>query len=190
MAYLFILISLVAIWQLWLRYRRSERLESLSDRSTIELRELKRLFTNRHLIISHLADSLPKSFDPNFGRKKLREMGQDAATSLSNIDPQNPSANKILEFTLREREFIQVTRKLVDCIATDSSVNRIHLVASCIEGLQKTNAQIGNCTSIYNTSAIAYRSLHEASLLKAHRPTDQFAIINIEDWTNDRSLAL
>ena len=185
MLYLFIFVAVVAIWQLLMRFQRSRQLELLSDRSTRELRELKQQLTNRHLIVSHLVDLLPESFDLRFERQKLREVGQEAKSSLSDIDPQNPCATKISEFALLEHGFISVARDLVDSIASDSSVSQIHLVASCLEGLQKANAQINACKSIYNMSAIAYQGIRRSSVLKDFGTNERFVIVDLGDWMID-----
>ena len=74
MAYLCIFFAVIAVWQLGIRYHRAQRLKELSKRSTAEFGELKRQLTNRHVIVTHLADSIPKSFDPKFERQRLREI--------------------------------------------------------------------------------------------------------------------
>jgi hypothetical protein len=181
MEYLCLLFAVVAFWQLGLRYHRAQRLKELSQRSTAEFGELKRQLTNRHVIVTHLADSIPQSFDPKFERQKLREISQTAEDSLSTIDPRKPSAEKIREFVCRERELLHVTRELVNSIKTEDDLSRAHLVTSCIEGLDRANAQIGDHTSIYNTSAIAYQSVKRASFLRQRKRKDEFTIFDIQD---------
>ena len=180
MQYLCIFFAVIAIWQLGLRYHRAQRLKELSQRSTAEFGELKRQLTNRHVIVTHLADSIPQSFDPKFERQKLREISQTAEDSLCIIDPRKPSAEKIREFVCRERELLDVTRELIDSIKSEDGLRQAHLVKSCIEGLDRANAQIGDHTSIYNTSAIAYQSVKRASFLRQRKRKDEFTIFDIQ----------
>ena len=182
MVYLCIFFAVVAFWQLGARFHRSQRLEELSSRSTAELGHLKRELANRHVIVSHLADSLPSSFDPKFERQKLREISQTAEASLSSIDPRKPCATQIRDFMARERELVDVTRELVDCIETDNDLNQAHLVASCIEGLDKANAQIGNRKSIYNSSAMAHQRLKRGSFLRQPKSREEFTVFDSEEW--------
>ena len=84
-----------------------------------------------------------------------------------------------------EHGFISVARDLVDSIASDSSVSQIHLVASCLEGLQKANAQINACKSIYNMSAIAYQGIRRSSVLKDFGTNERFVIVDLGDWMID-----
>ncbi|MAI71901.1 MAG: hypothetical protein CMM01_13435 [Rhodopirellula sp.] len=180
MQYLCILFALVALWLLGIRYHRAQRLRELSHRSIAEFGELKQQLTNRHVIVTHLADSIPKSFDPKFERQKLREISQTAEDSLSSIDPRKPSPDQIREFVCRERELLGVTRELVKSIKTENDLNRAHLVTSCLEGLDRANAQVGDHTSIYNTSALAYQNIKRASLLGQRKHKDEFTIVDIE----------
>ena len=182
MVYLCIFFAVVAFWQLGLRYHRSQRLEELSERSMAELSELKRQLTNRHLIVSHLADSLPSSFDPKFERQKLREISQTAEASLSTIDPRKPCADRIRDFMSKERELVVFTRELIDSIETDERFNQALLVTSCIEGLDKANTQIGDRTSIYNSSPIAHRSLRRTSFLQQRKRHAEFTVFVLEEW--------
>lgn len=182
MVYLCFFFAVVAFWQLGLRYHRSQRLDELSERSIVELGELKRQLTNRHVIVSHLADSLPSSFDPNFERQKLREISQTAEASLSTIDPRKPCASQIRDFMSRERELANFTRDLIDSIETDERFNQAHLVTSCIEGLDKANTQIGDRTSLYNSSAIAHQNLRRTSFLQQRKRHAEFTVFEMEDW--------
>ena len=182
MLYLFIFVVVVAIWQLLMRFRRAQQLKLLTDRSTRQLRELKQQLTNRHLIVSHLTDSLPDSFDVRFERQKLQTIGQNAESSLSEIDPRNPCATKIGEFALLEQGFISVAQELVNSIVSDRSVSQIHLVTSCLEGLEKCNAQINACKSIYNLSAMTCQNIRQSSLLKDLRTKERFVMVDFEDW--------
>ena len=182
MEYLCIFFAVVAFWQLGIRYYRAQRLKELSNRSRADFGELKRQLTNRHVIVTHLADSIPQSFDPKFERQKLRDISQTAEDSLSTIDPRKPSADQIREFVCRERELLDVTRQLINSIKTEEDLRRTHLVSSCIEGLDRASAQIGDHTSIYNTSAIAYQSVKHASFLGQRKRSDEFSILNIEEW--------
>lgn len=181
MEYLCFFLAIVASWQLCLRYHRAQKLKELSQRSTAEFGELKRQLTKRHVIVTHLADSIPESFDPKFERQKLREISQTAEQSLSSIDPHKPSAEKIREFVSRERELLDVTHELVNSLKTEDELRRAALVTSCIEGLDRANAQIGDHTSIYNTSAIAYQSLKRATFLGQRKSKDAFMILEIEE---------
>ncbi len=181
MEYLCIFLALVGLWLLGTWYYRAQQLKELSLRSTAEFGELKRQLTNRHVIVTHLADSIPGSFDPNFERQKLREVSQTAEDSLSIIDPRRPSADQIREFACRERELLILTRELVNSIKTEDELSRAHLVTSCIEGLDRANAQIGNHTSIYNTSALAYQNTKRTSFLRQRKSKEEFTIFDIED---------
>ncbi len=82
----------------------------------------------------------------------------------------------------RERELVDVTRDLVDCIETDNDLNQAHLVASCIEGLDKANAQIGNRKSIYNSSAMAHQRLKRGSFLRQPKSREEFTVFDSEEW--------
>ena len=181
MEYLCIFLALVGLWLLGTWYYRAQQLKELSLRNSAEFAELKRQLTNRHVIVTHLADSIPGSFDPNFERQKLREVSQTAEDSLSIIDPRRPSADQIREFACRERELLILTRELVNSIKTEDELSRAHLVTSCIEGLDRANAQIGNHTSIYNTSALAYQNTKRTSFLRQRKSKEEFTIFDIED---------
>lgn len=181
MAYLCIFFAVIAVWQLGIRYHRAQRLKELSKRSTAEFGELKRQLTNRHVIVTHLADSIPKSFDPNFERQRLREISQTAEDSLAIIDPRKPSADKIRQFACRERELLDATRKLVNSITAEEDLSQAYLVTSCIEGLDRANAQVVDHTSIYNTSALAYQSVKRSSFLRNRRREDEFTIFDIDE---------
>ena len=187
MEYLCIFFAVVAFFQLVVRYHRSQLLKELSERSTSGFDQLKQQLTNRHVIVSHLADSLPSSFDPKFERQRLREISHTAEDSLSSIDPRRPSADHVREFMFRERELLDATRELVDNIASDSEVNQAHLVASCIECLDRANAKIGDLTSIYNTSANAYQNSRSVSFLRQRNRHQDLTVFDMEDWRATRS---
>ena len=181
MEYLCILLAIIAFWQLGLRYHRAQRLKELSARSTAEFRELKRQLTNRHIIVTHLADSIPKSFDPKFERQKLREISQTAEDSLCSIDPRKPSAEQIRDFASRERELLNATRKLVDSLKTEKDLSQARLVTSCIEGLDRANAQVVDHTAIYNSSALAHQSIKRSPFKRHHKHEDDFTIFDIDE---------
>lgn len=187
MEYLCIFFAIVAFRQLIVRYHRSQLLEKLSERSTSEFDQLKQQLTNRHVIVSHLADSLPSSFDPKFERQRLREISQTAEDSLSPIDPHRPSAEHVREFMFRERELLDATRELVDNIASDKKLDQSHLVANCIECLDRANAKIGDHTSIYNATAIAYQNLRSVSFLRQRKRHQDITVFDMEEWSATRS---
>ena len=82
----------------------------------------------------------------------------------------------------KERELVVFTRQLIDSIETDERFNQALLVTSCIEGLDKANTQIGDRTSIYNSSTVAHRYLQRTSFVQQRKRHAEFTVFDLEEW--------
>ncbi|MGI9470009.1 MAG: hypothetical protein ACR2NZ_00665 [Rubripirellula sp.] len=182
-----VIFPIVLIALAFFAYRKWCQLRSLFDRTAAELSQLKSQLAGRHLIVSHLSDSLPSVFAPSRQLKSLRKNRQEAEGALSEIDPPHPNATSIRRFSLCEQDFIDIVEKLVREIERDESVSKIQSVAGCLEGLKRANGEIAEIVSIYNASAIAYANMVDSSMMGRLIPARDFGLFDLSPHSSDLS---
>ena len=149
----------------FIAYRKWRQLQSLSQRATTGLDQLKSQLKSRHLIVSHLSDSLPSSFSKNLYLPQLREAREKAEYILQKIEPTSPVNTTMRDFANCEQEFVDWAERLIESVEADETVKKIQSVAGCLEGLVGVNHEISDIVSMYNATVIAYTNLVDSSLI-------------------------
>jgi hypothetical protein len=166
-------------------------LHSLRNNSVTELRQLKSELAARHLIVSHLVDSLPESFDRSFDRQRCREAREQAERVLDSIDSNAPNATDINASTDREQDLFRLIHELTQRIETEESACESQAVSACLKGIEESNRKIGDAVSTYNASAITYRNYLEkplSAMVARILPEGQFDLfdLNLHDSSGSR----
>ncbi|MFK8113252.1 MAG: hypothetical protein AB8B91_13675 [Rubripirellula sp.] len=171
-------------------YRSWHSVRSLHARSVAELRQLQELLAERHLILSHLLDSLPASFDSQFNRTELSQRLGESESFLSLIDPDNPIANDIRRNSRVEQSLYGLVRMLTETIAASESVRESQTVVGCLKGLDASTLRMTEATSSYNTSVITLTSYlaspHQRMIARWTGKEGDFCVF---DWGSDSSEA-
>lgn len=158
--FLFMLAVLTIVLALILQ-RTKCSVRSLQNRSSAELSQLMSQLASRHMIASHLVDSIPAKFDRRFPRKRFVEIRLQAETALRAIEPLAPKTCDIGKFADRERDFVEMLEQLTDCLKADGSACASPSVAACLQGLEDATKRINDAVSTYNAAAITYSSYFE-----------------------------
>ena len=178
---------IVVIGVAFLAYQKWCQVGSLFERTVAELGQLKSQLAGRHLIVSHLSDSVPSGFIPGRQLQRLAEAREEAETALSKIDPAEPDASAIRRFSLSEQDFVDLVQRMVRDIEEDDTVQHIQPVAGCLEGLKRSNDELADIVSIYNASAIAYANLVDSSILGRMIPAREFGLFDLNPHSSDLS---
>lgn len=163
-------------------------LHSLRRHSVTELNQLKSELASRHLIVSHLVDSLPESFDHSFNRDRCRETREQAESVLGSIDSSSPIAEDISMATDREQDLFRLIDDLTKRIEADESVCESQAVSACLKGLDESNRRIRDVVSTYNASAITLRNYLErplSSMVVRLLPKGQFDLFDLDLCNGD-----
>ena len=172
-----VLAALVAIIAFW-RSLRSAR--ALNQRCIAELAQLKSLITSRHLILSHLSDSVPASLDGAFDRKRMDRRRQRAEQAIQEIDPLDPDSSHIRAFSDIEQRLLELVEDLCRVLEESDASLTSPSVAACLEGLEKVDAEILDAMSTYNASAITFTGFLDASLIARKYYHCNYALLDLD----------
>lgn len=175
---LFIFAGLVA-GLLWCSSLCSAR--TLEQRCVSELRQLKSLLSNRYLIVSHLADSIPAKLDGLFERRRFEEQLLSAEKGLQALDADNPDLDHLRAVQLNEQSLAELIDELVESLKATEAATQIQTVAGCMTGLEKKTSEIRDALATYNAAAITYSSFLGSSLVaKLKRLQCRFEVLDLE----------
>ncbi len=170
--------------------KTAQSIRSLRDRSASELSQLKSELSSRHLIVSHLVDSLPATFDRHFDRKRLGEVRDHAERALQLVDPNSPNSADMQAFANCEQELEESVDHLTSCIEADGVVRSAQSVSACLQGLRQATRKINDAVSSYNAAAITYTSYFETPptsfLCRVFRRND-FGLFDLDPPSSDHS---
>jgi hypothetical protein len=153
---LFILIGFAAAVAVFFLHQAWRSARSLHRRGVAELDQLKRALAARHLILSHLLDSLPDSPAPACDHTRDRQTLQQAVTQLQSIDETCPRTAQILKSAECERNLTTLLEELVKRIDEDGLGRQSQLVSACLRALDDSNRRIRESLSTYNTAVITH----------------------------------
>ena len=182
MGHLVIVIVVLGLGLAYSLQKTWREVRSLRDRSATELAQLHSYLAGRHLIVSHLSDSLPESFDGHFDREQLVQAREQAERALHAIDPAWPIASEVRVFAGHEQDLLQWIENLTGKIEEVESVRDIQPVSGCLAGLKESNKKIDVAISTYNAAAITYNTYLErpvASLLSRFSLSGEFGVIDL-----------
>jgi hypothetical protein len=175
---LFIFAGLVA-GLLWCSSLCSAR--TLEQRCGSELRQLKSLLSNRHLIVSHLADSIPAKLDGLFERRRFEEQLLSAEKGLQALDADNPDLDDLRAVQWNEQSLAELINELVESLEATDAATQIQTVAGCMTGLEKKTSEIRDALATYNAAAITYSSFLGSSLVaRLKRLPCRFEVLDLE----------
>jgi hypothetical protein len=152
----------------------------LRNRMVMELSQLKSKLRIRHLIISHLVDSLPSSFPWQVDREQITAARRRAEEALGRIDLDSPQDSDVCTYSSCEQILLALVEDLTARIEADDRVSSIDSVAACVQGLQKARGEIIESVSTYNTAAIAYSTYLESSRIARLFSSPEFALCDLD----------
>lgn len=161
---------------------------TIQQRCGSELRQLKTLLSNRHLIASHLADSVPAKLDGVFERRQFEEKLSLAEKGLQTLDAENPNLDDIRTLQHNEQSLAELIDDLMESLEATDSASQIQAVAGCLNGLEKKTSEIRDALSTYNAAAITCSGFVGSSLVARFRRLQcQFEVLDLEPPGNSVS---
>ncbi len=154
---------------------------TLEQRCAKELRHLMSLLSNRHLIVSHLADSIPASLDGLFEQRRFAKRLSRAEECVQSLDPDHPELAQLQALENNEQSLIELIDDLRDAIEVTESALRIQAVSGCLDGLDKKTCEVRDALSTYNAAAITYSSFLSSSLVaRFQKLQSRYEILDLE----------
>ena len=154
---------------------------TLDGRCASELAQLKSLLSGRHLIASHLADSIPASLDGLYERRKFEIRLRRAEEGLRSLDPYDPNPKHLRAIEDNEQSLVELIEDLTDALDGTDAATRIQAVSGCLEGLEKATSEIRDAVSTYNAATITYTSFLSTSLVaRLQKLEPRFEILDLE----------
>ena len=138
---------------------------ALERRCIAELTRLKSLLANRHLVISHLVDSVPEVVNPMFDRRQLLDSLKVAAEELECIDASAPDAARLGHFEAKEQELCLELSNLLRALEKTEYPTKLRSLQSCLDALETKSAEIMDVLSTYNAAAITFSTFLRTSLV-------------------------
>lgn len=145
-----------------------------------ELSQLKSLISNRHLIVSHLSDSIPNKLDGIYSQQSLRERLANAQQALVLVDPTGPGWEELRQFEKQEQSLCALVYELTEALNSAESLDRMPAVTSCLDALKAKSAEIQNKLSTYNSASITFCSFLSSSWVARQRFQCPFSILDFE----------
>ena len=171
-------------------YKSWRTVALLYGRTQSELKQLQAHLADRHLIVSHLLDSLPGSFDQNYDRERLSRAQQEAEECLAGIDPHSPTASELRRHSNLEKHLYAEVEMLTEQIQVFADVREIQSVAGCLKGLERSTQQINDAISTYNSAVITLSSCLESRHARiVSRLADENGEFRVFEWGGDSSKA-
>jgi hypothetical protein len=122
---------------------------------------LKSELAARHLVVTHLLDSLPASFGADMQRHRCRMTCRKADRSLNAIEATCPNCADIITTADHERNLSRILDDLLERIEAQESVSSAAAVSACVRELRESSRKILDAVSTYNASVITYRNYLE-----------------------------
>jgi hypothetical protein len=136
---------------------------ALEQRCIAELTRLKPLLASRHLVISHLVDSVPESLDPLFDRRQLLISLEAAARELKCIDASAPDAARMGRFEAREQDLCLELNNLLRALEKTDFPTQVRSLQSCMEAFDAKSDELVDSLATYNAAAITFSTFRRAS---------------------------
>jgi hypothetical protein len=140
---------------------------ALEQRCLSELTRLKSLLASRHLVISHLVDSVPEVLDPLFNRRRLLDSLEAATESLKCIDASAPDAAQLGHFEVCEQDLCLELNKLLRALEKTEYPAQLRPLQSCMEAFDAKSDQLADGLATYNAAAITFSTFRRASPITA-----------------------
>lgn len=160
------------------RSNRSARV--LHQRCIDELKELLALIASRHLVLSHLVDSIPNRLDGLFERRRLERRLQLAEERLRAVDPDAPSRQALRGLEDGEQSLSEAVSDLMEALEATEHVAPVRALSGCLEGLEKRTREILDSVATYNAAAITYASFLSGSRLARRSFPGDFDVLDLE----------
>ena len=176
-AFVLLILTFVPMFML---HRRWRAIRLLRGRTVTELGELLSEVDARHLILSHLADSLPSTPAWQFDKARINELRVRAEQARKRIDPTHPIGKDFRAFSTQEQSLFKLEREVIGRIEADESVRCIESVAGCLDGLKRVGEAMIDSGTTYNTAAITYNQCCDSSGITRLLAADKFALCDLE----------
>ncbi len=150
---------------------------SAGDQTLREWQQLKKSLLDRHLVITHLLDSLPNNSVSNFDRNMLSEANTIAEASVRKIEPSSADADDFARIAADQNDCAERLSYLTAGILLKPELMKIRSIKGCLKGLTECEQKIDEAASIYNTAVIAFQTRMESrrakfvSLFRIKTPT-------------------
>ncbi len=145
-----------------------------------ELEQLKTLLSSRHLILSHLTDSVPSRLDSQWDRRRLQERLRRAEKGLLSLDPAVPDVADFRSLEDNEQSLMEGVEDLKEVLENADVINPVQAIAGCLDGLEKKSREILDAVSTYNAAAITLSGLLNSSPVAPRNARRRFEILDLE----------
>ena len=159
-------------------FRRSAR--KLAKCCGDELDQLKSLLSSRHLIVSHLADSIPSRLDGLWNRKELQEGLRRAEQGLLSIDPTSPDVAALRMLEDNEQRLVLQVEDLQETLDHAEIISPVQPISGCLDGIEKKSQEILEAVSTYNAAAITFSSFLNSSRMATRNLRVRYEILDLE----------
>ncbi len=136
---------------------------ALEQRCIAELTRLKPLLASRHLVISHLVDSVPEALDPFFDRRQLLDFLGAAAEDLKCIDASAPDPARLGRFEASEQDLCLELHSLLRALEKTDYPTQLRSLQSCMEAFDAKSDELADGLATYNAAAITFWTFCRAS---------------------------
>jgi hypothetical protein len=173
-----VLAGLLCVGLLVLSFRRSAR--KLAKCCAAELDQLKSLLSSRHLIISHLNDSIPSRLDGLWNRRELEQGLRRAEKGLLTIDPSSPDVAALRMLEDNEQCLVLMVEDLQEVLDHANISSPVQPISGCLDGLEKKSQEILEAVSTYNTAVITFNSFLNSSRMATRNLKVRYDILDVE----------
>jgi hypothetical protein len=127
------------------------------------LTRLKPLLASRHLVISHLVDSVPEVLDPLFDRRQLLDSLEAASDELKCIDASAPDAARLGRFEAKEQDLCLELNSLLRALEATDYPTQLRSLQSCMKAFDTKSDELADGLATYNAAAFTFSTFCRSS---------------------------
>ncbi|WP_145176359.1 hypothetical protein [Rubripirellula lacrimiformis] len=143
--------------------KRRRGLVELERQTCQHWQVLQKQLLDRHLIVTHLLDSLPVGVGDQSDRDQLRTLNETAAHSVRSLAVESAPASLYCQVAADQDRFISPMNRLIATVVSNPAVSEKPCVVACLSGLRDAGNNIQESQSTFNASVNAYQD-HLASV--------------------------
>lgn len=189
----FIGTAIMLVLALSVNIRSAARTRASFDRNCQQTwRTLREQLSGRHLIISHLVDSVA-------GEKRLSSHAEMLAKALSEVDSliqqigeALPTSGEAYSIGESESECLRQLRLLCEELANAPEIQSQRSVSACLNGLDRGDEEIDNSKTTYNAAVITYNTHLDSRtgrwLTLLGQPASHYGTISFDWFGSDSGL--